>query len=87
MASVTIIALNEGKLSLFLLNRRFCCFSIWRVFWQFFKPNNSKSGYGKSKLLLLSCREEFSSRNGFVVVVVSPNLNFFELLRKKSQDF
>ena len=26
-------------------------------FWQFFKPNNSKVSHGKSKLLLLSCRE------------------------------
>ena len=26
-------------------------------FWQFFEPNNSKSGNGKSNLLLLSCRE------------------------------
>ena len=55
-ASVTIIALNEGKMSLFLLNRQFLTIQF-RGFLQFFKQNNSKSCYGKSKLLLLSHRE------------------------------
>ena len=60
-------------------------------FWQFFKPNNSKSGHGKSKLLLLSCREYLAL--GILAFfflfffVFSPNLKFFELLRKKSQNF
>ena len=67
-------------------------------FWQFFKPNNSKSGHGKSKLLLLPCREFLALRRFFFffcffcfvfvfVFVFSPNLKFFELLRKKSQNF
>ena len=34
-------------------------------FGQFFKPNNSKSGHGKSKLLLLSCREYLTLGTGF----------------------
>ena len=83
MASVTIIALNEGKCQLFLLNRRFFAFQFGG-FWQFFKPNSSKSGHGKSKLLLLSCREYLALGTFFVF---SPNLKFFELLRKKSKNF
>ena len=54
-------------------------------FWQFFKPNNSKSGHGKSKLLLLSCIKYLAL--GTVFFVFSPNLKFFELIRKKSQNF
>ena len=54
-------------------------------FEQFFKPNNSKSGHGKSKLLLLSCREYLAL--GTFFFVISPNLKFFKLLRKKSQNF
>ena len=56
-------------------------------FWQFFKPNNSKSGHGKSKLLLLSCREYLVLGMFFFCFVFSPNLKFFELLRKKSKSF
>ena len=50
-------------------------------FWQFLKQNNPKSGHGKSTLLLLLCREYFALGTVFVF---SLNLNFFELLRKKS---
>ena len=71
-------------MSLFLLNRQFFTFQFGG-FWQFFKPNNSKSGHGKSKLLLLSCREYLVL--GTFFLFFSPNLEFFELLRKKSQNF
>ena len=53
-------------------------------FWHFFKPNNWKNSHGKPKLLLLSCREYLALGRVFVF---SPNLKFFELLRKKSQNF
>ena len=43
-------------------------------FWQFFKPNNPKSGHGKSKLLLLSCREYLVLGTGFFVFL------FFHLI-------
>ena len=59
-------------------------FSIWGVLGSFFKPNNSKSGHGKSKLLLLSCTEYLVLGMFFFF---PPNLNFFELLRKKSKNF
>ena len=71
------------EMSLFLLNRRFFLLFNLKGFWQFFKPNNSESGHGKSKLLLLSCREYLALGTCFF----SPNLKFFELLRKKSQNF
>ena len=55
-ASVTIIALNEGKCHYFY---KICDFFLFNLegFWQFFKQNNWNSSHQKSKLLLLSCRE------------------------------
>ena len=53
-------------------------------FWQFIKPNNPKSSHGKSKLLLLSCWEYLAPGTVFIF---SPNLKYFELLRKKSLNF
>ena len=57
---------------------------ILEGFWQFFKPNNLKSSHGKSKFLLLSCREYVALGKVFVF---SPNLKFFYLLIKKGQNF
>ena len=57
------------------------CFSIWRVFGSFFS-------HGKSKLLLLSCREYLSLGMFFFFFFWFFHLilNFFELLRKNSQN-
>ena len=54
-ALVTIIALNGGKCQYFYYIGNFSVFNF-EAFLQFFKPNNSKSNHGKSKLPLLSCR-------------------------------
>ena len=72
----------KENVTVFTKSAIFLLFKLEGV-WQFFKPNNSKSGHGKSKLLLLSRREYLAL--GFIVF--SPNLKFFELLRKKSQNF
>ena len=73
------------KILLYLLNRQFFTFQFGG-FWQFFKPNNSKSSHGKSKLLLLSYRK-YSALGTFFFFFFSPNLKFFKLLRKMSQNF
>ena len=85
MASVTIIALNEGNGTVFTKSAIILLFNL-EAFWKFFKPNNLKSSHGNSKLLLLSCKE-YLALGTFFCFVFSPNLEFFELLRNKSQNF
>ena len=82
-ASVTIIALNEGKCHYFYKIGNFFLFNL-ESFWQFFKQNNSKSSQGKSKFLLLSYREYLAL--GTLFSFFSPNLKFFKLWKKKSQN-
>ena len=71
----------KENVTVFTNSAIFLVFSL-EGFWQFFKPNNSKSGHGKSKLLLLSCREYLALGKVFFF---SPNLKFFELLRKRAK--
>ena len=65
----------KENVTVFTKSAFFLLFNL-KGFGQFFKPNNSKSAHGKSKLLLLSCREYLA----LVTFLFSPNLKFFELL-------
>ena len=59
-------------------------FSIWRVFGSFSNQITRKV-VTENLIVTFIMQRIFSSRNGFFVF--SPNLKFFELLRKKSQSF
>ena len=74
----------KENVTVFTKSAIFLLFSL-EGFWQFFKPNSWKSSHGNSKLLLLSCRNYLAL--GTIFFVFSPNLEFFELLRKKEPKF